>query len=125
MKKTLTGLMLLALAGCAAQPRQPAASASVPAFAPTVPIPAAPPKGEPEAFTGIDVSRLRAMAGGPAFTRKDGNIEMWRYDAASCHIFFFLTGAPARVQHVETLPRGRDGAANPDCLTALRSSRPS
>jgi hypothetical protein len=47
---------------------------------------------------------------------------MWRYDAGSCRVFFFLTGAPAKVQHIETLPRGRDGATDPQCLTALQDS---
>jgi hypothetical protein len=122
MKKILAGLALLALAGCAAQPRQPAAPVSGPAPAPTVPIPPAPPKGEPALFIGIDAARLRTLAGAPAFTRKDGAAEMWRYDAGSCRIFFFLTGAPAKVQHIETLPRGRDGATDPQCLTALQDA---
>jgi hypothetical protein len=123
MKKILAGLVIFTLAGCAAQPRPSVAPASVAAPGLTVPIPPAPPKGEPERFTGLDVSRLRALAGAPAFARKDGNIEMWRYDAGSCRVFFFLTGAPAKVQHVETLPRGKESAADPECLTALSSKR--
>jgi hypothetical protein len=121
MKKILAGLMLFALAACAAQPRSLAPS--VPAPAPTVPIPSAPPKGEPPSFTGIDVTRLRALAGSPAFARKDGATEMWRYDAGSCRVFFFLAGAPAKVRHVETMPRGKNGAADPECLSVLQSSK--
>lgn len=120
MRRKFAILGLLILAGCAAQPRSPAA----PQVAPTlnVPLPPPPPKGEPELFTGIDGARLRALAGTPVFTRKDGNIEMWRYDAASCHAFFFLTGTPAKVQHVETMPRGKTSAADPECLSALQAS---
>ncbi len=121
MKNFIAGLMMFAVAGCAAQPRPPAVS--IPAPAPTVPIPSAPPRGEPPSFTGIDVTRLRALAGSPAFARKDGATEMWRYDAGSCRVFFFLAGAPAKVQHVETMPRGKNGAADPDCLSVLQSSR--
>ena len=114
-------LALLIAAGCAAQPRAPVApSAPPPPPEPTVPIPPPPPKGEPESFTGIDAARLQALAGAPAFTRKDGSLEMWRYDTRSCRIFFFLTGAPSKVQHVETLPRGANSAADPQCLSALR-----
>ena len=120
MRKNLAILAGLALAGCAAQPHAPAPSPIAPAT--IVPIPPAPPKGEPDLFTGIDAARLRALVGAPVFARKDGNMEMWRYDAGSCHAFFFLSGAPAKVQHVETLPRGKTSAADPECLTALQSS---
>jgi hypothetical protein len=46
---------------------------------------------------------------------------MWRYDTTSCRAFFFLTGTPPKVQHVETLPRGKDNDADPACLNALRA----
>ena len=119
MKKLFAALTMLALAGCAAQPRTSAPAPGVAPSSPTVPIPPAPPKGEPDLFTGIDAARLRALVGAPVFSRKDGVFEMWRYDAGACHAYFFLTGAPAKVQHVETLPRGKTSAADPDCLTAL------
>ena len=47
---------------------------------------------------------------------------MWRYDIGSCHAFFFMTGTPAKVQHIETLPHGTISAADPLCLTALRAA---
>ncbi len=119
MRKFPAILSLLLFAGCAAQPR-PLVAAPPPAN--TVPIPPPPPKGEPDLFTGIQAPQLQALMGAPVFTRKDGATEIWRYDNASCHAFFFLTGAPAKVQHVETLPRGKASAADPECLTALRSS---
>ena len=120
MRKNLAILAALTLAGCAAQPRMVAPPASAPAS--TVPIPPSPPKGEPSLFTGIDAARLRALVGAPVFARKDGNTEMWRYDAGSCHAFFFLSGAPAKVQHVETLPHSKTSAADPACLSALQAS---
>ena len=121
MRKYPAVLAVLIVAGCAAQPHPSIAPAPAPAN--TVPLPPPPPKGEPDLFTGIEAAQLRALVGTPVFTRKDGAIEMWRYDTASCHAFFFLGGAPAKVQHVETLPRGKDSAADPDCLSALRISK--
>jgi hypothetical protein len=115
MKKNITILVFLALGGCAAPPRAP----SVPAA--PLPIPPAPPAREPDVFTGIQAAQLRALAGAPAFTRKDGATEMWRYDTAACRAFFFFTGTPPKVQHIETLPRGKDNQADPACLNALRA----
>ena len=115
MRKVVSALLLLTLAGCAAPARAPSV--------PSVPIPAAPPAHEPDAFTGLQAAQLRAMAGAPAFTRKDGGTETWRYDTASCRAFFFFTGTPAKVQHVETLPHGPGNAADPACLNALRARR--
>jgi hypothetical protein len=118
MRRRFGILVAVVLAGCAARPQAPV----TPALAPTVPLPPPPPKGEPDLFTGVQAAQLRQLVGAPAFTRRDGITEMWRYDTASCHAFFFLTGTPAKVQHVETLPRGKDAAADPVCLSALRAS---
>ncbi|HKD47128.1 MAG TPA: hypothetical protein VKB67_05545 [Rhizomicrobium sp.] len=115
MKKRITALMVLTLAGCTHPPRAPSS--------PVVALPPAPPARERDVFTGLQTQQLRALAGAPVFTRKDGATEMWRYDTASCRAFFFFTGTPAKVQYVETLPRGPDGGANQDCLNALRARR--
>ena len=111
-------LLLLALAACAAQPPP------YTAFPGPVPIPPAPPRGEPDLFSNISVTRLRALLGAPAFVRKDGATEMWRYDAASCRAFFFIygSGAQQQVRHIETLPAGKSVAADPACLNALKKS---
>src|ERR1019366_10636625 len=85
MKNIFAVLILLTLAGCAARPQ----ATVVPPTATTVPIPPPPPKGEPDLFKGIPASQLRTLVGTPAFTRKDGATEMWRYDTAPCHVFFF------------------------------------
>ena len=115
---TILSLTLLTLAGCAA----PRPDAFPPAGPRSVPIPAAPPRGEPDRFAGISVTQLRAMLGAPAFVRKDGTTEMWRYDAPACHAFFFVySGANGQsVRHIETLPAGKDVAADPACLNALK-----
>ena len=110
------GLALLA-AGCAGQP------ASRPGFPPpAATIPAAPPRGEPGQYTNMPAQGLEAAFGRPAFVRKDGATQMWRYDGAACRAFFFLYGAPLAVRHVETLPHGKAEAADIGCLTALRIS---
>jgi hypothetical protein len=92
----------------------------------TVALPPAPPPGEPNGIAGMDTQALRVAFGEPAFVRKDGAIEMWRYDAASCKAFFFLygTGGPVTVRHVETLPRGQEMAADEGCLQQLRIVHP-
>lgn len=116
MKKSIAALMIVALTGCAAPPRPLAPAAAL------VPLAPAPP--EPDVFTGIQATQLRALAGAPAFTRKDGATEMWRYNTPSCRAFFFFTGTPPTVQHVETLPRAKDNGADPTCLSALRARSP-
>ncbi len=108
---------VLAVAGCAAKgPAQPVSQASR--------IPAAPPRGEPGQYLTLAATGLTAALGRPAFVRKDGATEMWRYDGAACRAFFFLYGSPLAVRHVETLPHGAQNAADMACLTALRSSPP-
>ena len=119
MKRIFATLALtLIAAGCAAPAQK--ASSPVPGAPPALPTR---PRGpEPVEFSGMAAAKLRTLAGTPAFSRKDGNVEMWRYDAGTCHAFFFLTGSPAKVDHVETLPRGKTSAADPACLIALQSA---
>ena len=109
-------LVALVAAGCAA--KAPRVSPSVPLAA----IPPAPPRGEPGQYLNMASTGLRAAFGKPAFVRKDGATEMWRYDGASCRAFFFLYGTPLTVRHVETLPHGPQAAADMSCLTALRAA---
>jgi hypothetical protein len=85
-------------------------------------IPSAPPRGEPSQYINMAATSLQAAFGKPAFVRKDGATEMWRYDGAACRAFFFLYGAPLMVRHVETLPHGVSTAADSACLTALSAS---
>jgi hypothetical protein len=107
--------IFLALAGCAARTPAPATGPA------PVPIPRPPPvRPEPPAFTGLSTDGLKARLGTPAFSRKDGTTEMWRYDAGQCHAFFFFTGG--QVSHVETVPRPSDQAADTGCLNALKKT---
>jgi len=108
-------MLALLAAGCAAK---------APALRPAPgAIPAAPPRGEPSTFYNMSAPSLRAALGMPAFVRKDGVVEMWRYDGAACRAFFFFQGAAGQqvVRHVETLPRGVAMAADSACLTALQA----
>ena len=110
-------LIVLLATGCATpdKPQAPRTPTS---------IPGAPPRGEPPGYINLSTTALQAAFGRPAFVRKDGAIEMWRYDGATCRAFFFFYGAPLAVRHVETLPNGARAAADPACLTALRVSPP-
>ena len=108
----LSALLLGACAAKAPQAPQPG----------TASIPSAPPRGEPSQYINMAATGLQAAFGKPAFVRKDGATEMWRYDGAACRAFFFLYGAPLMVRHVETLPHGAASAADSACLTALSAS---
>jgi hypothetical protein len=108
----------LLAAGCAAPPKPP------PPRPTEASIPAPPPRGEPPQYINRPTTAILASFGRPAFVRKDGAIEMWRYDGQSCRAFFFFYGAPLAVRHVETLPRGATSAADQACLTALSVSPP-
>lgn len=72
---------------------------------------------------GMNAADLRVAIGTPAFVRKDGADQMWRYDTAGCKAFFFLypQGSDLAVRHIETLPEGKSQAADPACLNALRA----
>ncbi|HEX3673462.1 MAG TPA: hypothetical protein VHU87_04250 [Rhizomicrobium sp.] len=104
----LAGLCAL-LSACAAETGQ------------HVSLPAAPPPGEPGNIAGLNAAQIRASFGAPAFVRADGKVEIWRYDGAACKGFFFFypDTAGMTVHHVETIPRGREIAADSDCLNAL------
>lgn len=84
----------------------------------------APAVAEPPGFAGLPAEKLRTAFGVPAFVRKDGKDEIWRYDGAACKAFFFLypEGGALLVHHVETLPRGKEYAADTLCLNALRAT---
>jgi hypothetical protein len=90
-----------------------------------VELPKAPPSGEPLGLVGATPADLRAAFGTPAFIRKDGGIETWRYDGAGCRAFFFLypQNGNVAVKHVETLPRGASIAADEACLARLRAAK--
>jgi hypothetical protein len=107
------------LAGCAAsrQPAQPVRQAIVPA---------APPAGEPADLAGLKSTQLREIFGAPNFIRKEGAMELWRYDNSGCKVFFFLYpyGQSLLVRHVETLPRGSAMAADQTCLDSFRPRSP-
>jgi hypothetical protein len=107
-------LASLLLAGCAAKTPPPQ-------VAPIIPIPPPPrPQAEPPGYAGLGLDALRARLGAPAFSRKDGATEMWRYDAGACHALFFFTSG--LVSHIETIPRGPGDSADPRCLSALKKT---
>jgi hypothetical protein len=117
-------LLLLAacvlLAGCATsrQPTQPRVQQTI--------VPAAPPAGEPADLAGLKSTQLREIFGAPNFVRKEGAMELWRYDSSGCKAFFFLYlyGQALLVRHVETLPRGSAMAADQTCLDSFHQKSP-
>ena len=90
-------------------------------------LPPPPSPGEPFELIGLSAPKLRYVFGPPAFVRKDGIAQMWRYDGATCKAFFFLykDEDTLEVRHVETLPHGKTRPLDTSCLDALRVSPPS
>jgi len=86
-------------------------------------LPEAPPPGEPQGTTGLHEADLKSFYGQPAFIRKDGTAQIWRFDGPGCKAFFFLYSRDGNtaVWHVETMPRGVGIAADQNCLNALRA----
>ena len=116
MRRVAALMLLGALAACTTAPRAPQQAV------PQVALPPPPPPGEPVDIVGLQAQQLKTAFGDPAFVRKDGPAQMWRYDGMSCKAFFFLysAGAALTVKHVETLPRGTVMAADQACLAQLR-----
>lgn len=119
MKSLLPAVLLLGLLGACAGP----------AVVTNVRLPEAPPPGEPSGTTGLHEADLKVAYGQPAFVRKDGQAQIWRFDGPACKAFFFLYSRDGNtaVWHVETTPRGAGIAADQNCLNALRArvaSRP-
>ena len=119
MRRLTILLMGLALAGCATKALPPVQPSPAPSSSA---IPPAPPRGEPGQYLNMAAAGLQAAFGRPAFVRKDGSTEMWRYDGTACRALLFLYGSPLAVRHVETLPHGAQSAADMECLNALRAS---
>jgi hypothetical protein len=112
IRKALVVSTCLLLAACANRAAAPD----------RVALPPAPPPGEPPNTIGLSADDMRATFGTPAFVRKDGEMQFWRYNGAACHAFFFLYKQKGvlTVQHVETIPRGAAIAADNACINALR-----
>jgi hypothetical protein len=120
MKRLVPVVTLCALLGACAGPGGTTTA---------VRIPDAPPAGEPQGTTGLHEADLKSFYGAPAFVRKDGLAQIWRFDAPACKAFFFLytRDSNTAVWHVETTPRGSAIAADQNCLNALHAravSRP-
>ena len=75
-------------------------------------LPPSPPLGEPANMIGMTDAALRTTFGAPAFMRKDGSIQFWRYKGVACQAFFFLypDHGVLTVQHIETLPHPANSA---------------
>lgn len=121
MRRRLLLVCVALLAGCTTS-RQTAP----PAKPPQTIVPAPPPVGEPADLAGLKSTQLRELYGPPNFIRREGAMELWRYDSPRCKAFFFLYsyGQALLVKHVETLPRGNRLAADQTCLDSLHTNSP-
>jgi hypothetical protein len=122
----LSGVRLMVLSGCVSLASCTTSPQAIPPAANRAIVPAAPPAGEPADLAGLKSTQLREVFGTPSFIRKEGAMELWRYDSAGCKAFFFLYpyGQALLLRHVETLPRGIALAADQTCLDSLRPKSP-
>jgi hypothetical protein len=69
---------------------------------------------------------IRARFGTPDFVRREMDNELWRYDVDKCSVFFFMQrrGATILLRYTETLPRGKDMAADSGCVASLDQRKP-
>ncbi|HWD26727.1 MAG TPA: hypothetical protein VG387_06160 [Rhizomicrobium sp.] len=120
MKRLVPVLALCAVLGACASNGGGGGGTTVPS---RVPLPSAPPAGEPAGTTGLHEADLRAQYGQPSLIRHDGTATIWRFDGAGCKAFFFFYTRDnnTAVWHVETMPRGVSIAADQGCLNALRA----
>jgi hypothetical protein len=74
-------------------------------------------------MVGKPDSQILAAFGTPAFVRKDGTAQIWRYDGGACKAFFFFqsNGTALSVSRVETLPRPSMGPIDSACLVSLNA----
>jgi len=80
-----------------------------------------PPPLPPPPPPPTDAQSLRAAYGAPDFIRRETDSELWRYDAKSCTVFFFLyrEAGLLRIRYTETTPRGKESPADSDCMRGL------
>ena len=78
--------------------------------------------GDSSGLVGQGDAQIRATFGAPAFVRKDGTAQIWRYDGMVCKAFFFFyaNGSALAVKHVETLPHPLMASADAGCLASLQ-----
>jgi hypothetical protein len=147
-KAVAAAIALFVLTNCATQTVPPAPMAALPPAAatpePAQPVPAMMPAAEPAPAPEVallppapepppppppppptDAQSLRAAYGAPDFIRRETDSELWRYDAKSCAVFFFLyrEGNRMLIRYAETSPRGKESPADAECVRGL-SARP-
>jgi hypothetical protein len=92
-------------------------NAGKPLFIPELP----PAHGQTKKLTEFTTDDLRVTFGAPAFVRKEGGNEIWRYDVGACRIFFFFykNGGGLEMRQIESVPDGHPGGIDRNCFNAL------
>ena len=108
-----------------APPQSPPEIVAMPEPPPLMPEAALPPSEPIPPPPPTDAQSLRTAYGAPDFIRKETDSELWRYDGKNCAVFFFLyrEGDLMRIRYTETNPRGKDVAADPECMQGLSARR--
>ena len=76
------------------------------------------PIAKPGDLAGRTVEQVSALLGTPAFRRRDGTAEVWRYDGNVCFldVFFYQEQGTARVKHAEVRRRAGAPKSDRDCI---------
>lgn len=131
------GVVILCLAGCAADPEPQGAARGAPASTPvgapeggTATIEAGPESviKRGGALAGMETAKVEATLGPPSFRRSDGPSEWLQYRSATCILDVFLyrdaDAETARVAHVEARTSQLDSVPESTCLDSLMQRRP-
>ena len=82
---------------------------------------------DPATLKGASASDVVGAIGRPEFIRKDQPAEIWQYRGTDCTLDIFLyqsvTGAPLKVDYIETRPRPDGPTSNKACLASILKER--
>jgi len=82
---------------------------------------------DPESLKGISANGVVGTIGKPEFIRKDQPAEIWQYRGTACTLDIFLyqsvTGAPYKVEYIETRAQTNGPTSNKDCLASILKER--
>jgi len=75
---------------------------------------------DPQQFVSLNIHELSKLLGAPNLVRRDGNAEVWQYQASQCtlDIFLYEDNANLQVKYVD-LRGDADDAGNRQCMADI------
>jgi hypothetical protein len=141
VRRIVSFLAAVVVAGCAAPPAPPPVQPPEPAIAPpqvaALPPPVIPrfevgpaaPEPHPRGLMGVEDRAVVLLLGEPAVRRRDIGAQLWTYrgDNCSLQLFYYPEGSPERyfVRHFETRSTARARVTPEHCFAGLLRAAPS